>query len=81
VKRIRLDVELQERVARAARVLAISQAEFIRQVLTRRCDEVLGETLAVRLVSVIGIVNSDGHRADRSGAAFCDALARRQAAR
>jgi hypothetical protein len=81
VKRIRLDVELQERVARAARVLAISQPEFIRQVLRRRCDEVLGETLAVRLVSVIGIVNSAGRRADRSGTAFCDALARRQAAR
>ena len=78
MKSVRLDVDLEAKLARAARALATSQSEFIRDALTRRCDEVLGGSLAERLISVIGIVNSAGGRAARSGAAFREALARRR---
>jgi hypothetical protein len=69
---------MEAKLERAARALATSQSEFIRDALTRRCDEVLGGSLAERLASVIGIVNSSGGRAVRSGAAFREALARRR---
>jgi hypothetical protein len=57
-------------------LLATSQSAFIRDALARRCEEVLGATLAERLASVLGIVKSSGGRAARSGAAFREALAR-----
>jgi predicted DNA-binding protein len=78
VKSVRLDADLQAKLERAARALATSQSEFIREALARRCDEVLGGSLAERLATVIGIVQSSGGRAARSGAAFRAALARRK---
>jgi hypothetical protein len=78
VKSVRLDAELAAKLERAASALATSQSEFIRDALARRCDEVLGGTLAQRLVWAIGIVESSGGRATRSGAAFREALARRR---
>jgi hypothetical protein len=78
MKSVRLDVDLEAKLRRAARALATSQSEFIREALARRCDEVLGGSLAQRLAPVIGIVNSSGGRAARSGAAFREALARRR---
>jgi hypothetical protein len=74
VKSARLDAEREARLQPAARVVATSQSAFIRDALARRCDEVLGASLAERLSSVIGIVNSAGGRATRSGAAFRTAL-------
>ena len=78
MKSVRLDADLQAKLDRAARALATSQSEFIRDALARRCEEVLGASLAERLASVIGIVKSSGGRAARSGAAFRKALARRR---
>lgn len=80
MKSVRLDADLEAKLERAARAVATSQSEFIRDALARRCDEVLGGSLAERLASVIGIVNSSGGRAARSGAAFREALARRRRA-
>jgi predicted DNA-binding protein len=81
MKSVRLDADLESKLERAARALATSQSEFIRDALARRCDEVLGGSLAQRLVSVIGIVKSSGGRATRSGPAFRAALATRRARR
>jgi hypothetical protein len=78
MKSVRLDQELEEKLERAARAVAMSQSEFLRDALARRCDEVLGSSLAERLVPVIGIVNSSGGRADRSGAAFRTAVDKRR---
>jgi hypothetical protein len=78
VKSVRLDADLEGKLERAARVLATSQSEFIRDALARRCDEVLGGSLSERLLSVIGIVKSSGGRASRSGVAFRAVLARRR---
>jgi hypothetical protein len=73
-----LDAELERRLERAARALAMSQSEFLRDALTRRCDEVLGSSLEERLAPVIGIVNSSRGRAAHSGAAFRASLAKRR---
>jgi len=78
VKSVRLGRDLQEKLERAARSLAVSQSEFIRDALSRRCDEVLGVSLAQRLAPVVGIVQSSGGRAERSGDAFREILARRR---
>jgi predicted DNA-binding protein len=78
MKSVRLDAELEAKLARAARAVATSESEFIRDALARRCEEVLGASLADRLAPVIGIVKSSGGRAEKSGAAFRKALARRR---
>jgi len=78
MKSVRLDRDLQEKLERAARSLAVSQSEFIREALVRRCDEVLGNSLAQRLAPVVGIVQSSGGRASRTGAAFREVLAQRR---
>jgi predicted DNA-binding protein len=80
VKSVRLDDDLEAKLKRAARALGTTQSEFIREALARRCEEVLGGSLAERLVPVIGVVKSAGGRAARSGAAFRDAVARRHKA-
>lgn len=78
MKRVRLDADLEAKLERAARALATSQSQFIRDALVCRCDEVLVGSLAERLASVIGIVNSSEGRAARSGAAFREVLAWRR---
>ena len=77
MKSVRLDKRLQSRLERAARALATSQSVFIRDALERRCDEVLGGSLAERLAPVIGIIESNGHRAASTGAAFRKTLTKR----
>jgi hypothetical protein len=78
MKSVRLDKDLETRLERAARALAVSQSEFLRDALARRCDEVLGGSLQQRLAPVIGIVKSSGGRALDSGAAFRASLAKRR---
>ena len=78
MKNLRLDPDLAAKLERAAHALGISQVELIREALVRRCQEVLGGSLAERLTPVIGIVNSSGGRAAHSGAAFRRGLGRRR---
>jgi hypothetical protein len=78
MKSVRLDDDLEQKLERAARAVAMTQSEFLRDALARRCDEVLGGSLAERLGAVVGVVNSSGGRAHRSGAAFREALAKRR---
>lgn len=78
MKSVRLEPDLQARLERAARASGESQSDFIREALKRRCDEVLGESLAERLAPVVGIVKSKGGRATRTGVAFRKSLARRK---
>jgi hypothetical protein len=74
MKSVRLDVELEERLRRAARALGVSESAFIRQALGERCDIVLGDRLDERLRDVVGVVCSDGGRARTTGDAFARAL-------
>jgi hypothetical protein len=78
MKSVRLDPRLEANLERAARAAGMSQSEFIRDALARRCEELLGGSLAERLAPVAGVVHSSGGRADRTGAAFREALARRR---
>jgi len=70
MKTVRLDDNLNVRVERAARMLGMSKSKFLRHALIRCCDEVLGESLALRLAPVVGIVKSSGGRAAHSGVVF-----------
>jgi len=78
MKSLRLDPSLEEKLERAARAVAQSQSEFIRDAVARRCEEVLGGSLAERLAPVIGIVKSSGGRAARTGDVFRQVLGRRR---
>jgi hypothetical protein len=78
MKSVRLDPFLEEKLQRAARAAAMSQSQFIRDALIRRCEEVLGGSLAERLAPVIGIVKSSGGRAVNTGAHFRRLLARKR---
>jgi len=78
MKSVRLDPELEAKLERAARAVATSQSEFIRDALSRRCDEVLGGSLAEQLAPFIGVLNCPGGVADRTGAAFRELLIRRR---
>ena len=78
MKSVRLEAELQTRLERAARAASATQSEFIRDALARRCDEVLGESLAERLAPVVGTVHSAGGRAADTGKAFRKLLDRKK---
>jgi hypothetical protein len=78
MKSVRLDDNLEARLKRAARAANMSQSEFIRDALARRCREVLGDSLAERLAPVIGIVHSSGGVAARTGEAFKELLAKKR---
>jgi predicted DNA-binding protein len=81
MKSVRLNPELQERLERAALAANVTQSEFIREAVSRRCDEVLSNNLAERLARVIGMVKSSGGRAARTGEAYRDVLSRRRGTR
>lgn len=78
-KSVRFDSRLESHLERAARALGISQSELIREAVARRCEEVLGPSLAERLAPVIGCIKTSGGRARHTGAAFRRALARKKA--
>jgi hypothetical protein len=78
MKSLRLDATLESKLERAARAAAMSQSAFIRDALARRCAEVLGGSLAERLAPVVGIIESGGGRAARTGTAFRAVLAGRR---
>ena len=78
MRSVRLDPGLQTKLERAARAVAQSQSEFIRDALARRCAEVLGDSLAERLAPVVGIVRSAGGRAHRTGQAYREVVGRRR---
>jgi predicted transcriptional regulator len=42
MKSVRLDNDLEARLERAARAMAMSHSEYLRDAVARRCDEVLG---------------------------------------
>jgi len=78
MKSVRLNPDLEQKLERAAGAAGMSQSEFIRDAVARRCAEVLGSSLTDRLAPIIGIVNSNGGRADNTGEAFRELLARKR---
>ncbi len=76
MKSVRLDPDLEAKLAFAARAASMTQSEFIRDAVARRCDEVLSGSLAERLAPVVGIIQSSGGRASATGKSFRRVLAR-----
>jgi hypothetical protein len=79
MKNLQLDPEFESRVERAAQTLGVSRAELIQDAVAKRCDEVLGTSLAERPAPFIGRIQSSGGRARRTGAAFRQILSRKRA--
>ena len=74
----RIDLSLERRLREVAAREAVPVSAVVREAIARHCDEVLGADLPARLADVIGVVQSDGGRARRTGRAFKDALAARR---
>jgi hypothetical protein len=83
MKSVRLPPSLEADLEQAARAASMSQSSFIRDAVARRCAAVLGDSaathsLAQRLAPVIGIIDSKGGRAAKTGSAFRAVLAKRR---
>ena len=66
VASVRLDLELDARLARAAAARGESKSDFIRAALIERIEATLGTSLVDRLAHVIGQVDLGGGRAERA---------------
>jgi hypothetical protein len=78
VKSLRLDPDLEQRLARAAAVTGESLSQFIRRAAAARADAVLTDPVESDWSDVIGAVHGGGGRARRSGDAFADLVAERR---
>lgn len=76
-KSFRIDRELERKLARAAGMAGVPESALIREAVSRRCDEILGESLYDRLQDVIGVVDFRGIDARRTGESFRRILASR----
>lgn len=74
MKSVRLDVELEKQLERAAEITGISESEFIREAIRRQADQVVGDTLEARVADVIGTMRSEGGRARRAHDRFQETL-------
>lgn len=67
---VRLDPELEARLKKLAEVEGVPLSELLRRAAARYCDELAAASLALRLADVLGVVQSTGGRARRTGEAF-----------
>lgn len=67
---VRLDPELEARLRKLAEAEGVSVSELLRRAAARYCDELAATSLALRLADVLGVVQSTGGRARRTGQAF-----------
>ncbi len=67
---VRLDPELEARLKKLAEVEGVPLSELLRRAVARYCDELTAASLDLRLADVIGVVESRGGRARRTGEAF-----------
>lgn len=70
MRSVRLDAETERRLAEASRISGLPVSQIIRDAVAERCDRLLGERLDRRLADIVGIVSSEGGRAERTGEAF-----------
>ena len=71
------DANLESRLRAVAAHEAVPVSVVVREAISRHCDEVLGQDVPMALADVIGVVESKGGRARRSGRAYKDALTAR----
>jgi len=77
VKSVRIDPDLERRLARAAAVRGETVSEFIRQAAADRADATLSMHALVSFDDILGVVKGGGGQAERTGAAFTDIVAER----
>jgi len=67
---VRLDPELEARLRKLAEVEGVPLSELLRRAAARYCDELTAASLTLKLADVLGVVQSTGGRARRTGEAF-----------
>lgn len=77
MRSVRLDTETEARLVEASRITGQPVSQIIREAVAERCESLLGQRLDRRLADVVGIVCSEGGRAERTGMAFTDLAGRR----
>ncbi len=78
MRSVRLDDEIEGLLAEASRITGQPVSQIIRDAVTERCDYLLGQRLDRRLADVIGVVASEGGRAEHTGEAFAALVKGRQ---
>lgn len=83
MRSVRLDDELEQRLAEAASVAGQPVSALIREAVQQKCDEVLDQRLDVQLADVIGIVKGRGRSraSTRTGREFTRLLLRKRKTR
>ena len=82
MRSVRLDDELEARLAEAASVAGQPVSALIREAVQQKCDEVLGQRLDLQLADLIGSVDGGVHRSSRrTGREFTRLLTRRRRSR
>jgi predicted transcriptional regulator len=74
----RIDPHLARRLREVAARQAVPVSAVVREAIALYCDTVLAADARARLADVIGVFQSDGGRASRSGRAFKDVLGSRR---
>lgn len=78
MRSVRLDETLEARLEEVARLSGKPVSAIIRQAIEEHCEHILQQRLDTRLSDVVGVVNSTGGRARRSGKAFAESLQARR---
>jgi predicted transcriptional regulator len=73
----RVDPNLEARLREVAARENLPVSAVVREAIAKHCDEVLGQNTKDQLADVIGVIHSEGGRADRTGEAFTAALIER----
>jgi hypothetical protein len=76
MRSLRIDPDLDEKVRRAAAVRGESVSEFLRHAAAERAEETLAEHQSKRFADVAGVIHGGGGRAQRTGKAFAESLAK-----
>jgi hypothetical protein len=74
MRSVRLDEALEAQLEKASRASGESASNIIRHAVEKHCEQILSQRLAPRLADIIGVVNSHGGRARRTGKAFAENL-------
>ncbi len=77
MRSLRLDPELERRIARAAAAKGESLSEFLRKAAAERADAILTVSCHEQFADVVGAIHGGGGRARRTGDAFAEIVAER----
>ena len=81
MRSLRLDLELEEKIQRAATATGESVSEFIRNAAEVRADSTLADSPNDIFFDVIGVIHGGGGNARHSGRAFSQILSNDRASR